>query len=313
MERLLITGGLGHIGSKLIHSIGPGQFDEILIVDNLSTMRYSSFFNLPQGVNFKLYDEDILEIDFYKLLESIDVVIHLAAITDATNSFHKKDQIKLVNYLGTKRLAEACIAKNVKLIFPSTTSVYGQQSEIVDEKCDGSNLNPQSPYAYYKLKSEKLLINMGDSHNLKFIICRFGTIFGQSIGMRFHTAVNKFCWQAAMGHPLTVWETAFNQKRPYLGVNDAINAIKFIINQDLFDNQIYNVVSSNHTVREIVELIKEIIPDLKINFINTEIMNQLSYEVDSNKIRACGFIARDDIDIGIKETINQLLNRSAPQ
>ena len=106
---------------------------------------------------------------------------------------------------------------------------------------------------------------------------------------------------------------ALYQKRPYLGVNDAVNAIKFIINQNLFDNQIYNVVSSNHTVREIVELIKKIIPDLDINFINTEIMNQLSYEVDSNKIRACGFIARDDIDIGIKETINQLLNRSPSQ
>ena len=53
-------------------------------------MRYSSFFNLPEGVNYKLYDEDILEFDFYKLLESIDVVIHLAAITDATNSFHIK-------------------------------------------------------------------------------------------------------------------------------------------------------------------------------------------------------------------------------
>ncbi len=310
MERLLITGGLGHIGSKLIHSIEPGQFVEIKIVDNLSTMRYSSFFNLPEGVNYKLYDEDILEFDFYKLLESIDVVIHLAAITDATNSFHIKDQIKSVNYLGTKRLAEACIAQNVKLIFPSTTSVYGQQSEMVDEECNGRNLHPQSPYAYYKLKSEEMLLNMGDSQNLKFIICRFGTIFGQSIGMRFHTAVNKFCWQAAMGKPLTVWETAFNQKRPYLGVNDAVNAIKFIIDQNLFDNQIYNVVSSNHTVREIVELIKKIIPDLNINFINTEIMNQLSYEVDSNKIRACGFIARDDIDIGIKETINQLLNRS---
>ena len=143
MERLLITGGLGHIGSKLIHSIKPGQFDEVIIVDNLSTMRYSSFFNLPEGVNYKLYDEDILEFDFYKLLESIDVVIHLAAITDATNSFHIKDQIKSVNYLGTKRLAEACIAQNVKLIFPSTTSVYGQQSEKVDEDCNQKNLNPQ--------------------------------------------------------------------------------------------------------------------------------------------------------------------------
>ena len=135
MERLLITGGLGHIGSKLIHNIAPGEFDEVIIVDNLSTMRYSSLFNLPNGINYKFFDEDILKIDFNKLLKSIDVVIHLASITDATNSFHLKEQIKTVNYLGTKKIAEACIAQNVKLIFPSTTSVYGQQSEIVHENC----------------------------------------------------------------------------------------------------------------------------------------------------------------------------------
>ena len=236
MERLLITGGLGHIGSKLIHNIVPGEFDEVIIVDNLSTMRYSSLFNLPNGINYKFFDEDILKIDFNKLLKSIDVVIHLAAITDATNSFHLKEQIKTVNYLGTKKIAEACIAQNVKLIFPSTTSVYGQQSEIVDENCKHKDLNPQSPYAYYKLKSEKMLMNMGSNYNLNFIICRFGTIFGKSIGMRFHTAVNKFCWQAAMGIPLTVWETAINQKRPYLGVTDAIGAIKFIIENNFFNN-----------------------------------------------------------------------------
>ena len=72
----------------------------------------------------------------------------------------------------------------------------------------------------------------------------------------------------------------------------------------------FSKLITDHTVRDIVEFIKKIIPELKINFINTEIMNQLSYEVDSNKIRACGFIARDNIDIGIKETIDLLSNRN---
>ena len=53
---------------------------------------------------------------------------------------------------------------------------------------------------------------------LKGVSCRFGTIFGASPGMRFHTAVNKFCWQAVMGQPITVWSTAYDQKRPYLEV-----------------------------------------------------------------------------------------------
>ena len=61
MKRILITGALGHIGSKLIHNIKPGEFEEVHMIDNLSTQRYASLFNLPKGVNFKFIEGDILE------------------------------------------------------------------------------------------------------------------------------------------------------------------------------------------------------------------------------------------------------------
>ncbi len=227
--RILITGALGHIGSKLIHNIESGEFEDVLLIDNMLTQRYASLFNLPNGVNFKFYEEDILKADLDVLLVGVDWVIHLAAITDAAGSFNQRDEIEKVNYDGTKRVAEACIETGTKLLFPSTTSVYGSQSEQVDETCPIEELQPQSPYAEYKLKSEQMLKEMSDKQGLKFIICRFGTIFGTSIGMRFHTAVNKFCWHAVMGQPLTVWKTAMDQKRPYLGVKDAVRSINFII------------------------------------------------------------------------------------
>ena len=61
--KILITGALGHIGSKLIHSLKPGEYAEVIMIDNLSTQRYASLFNLPEGVNFKFYEEDILKAD----------------------------------------------------------------------------------------------------------------------------------------------------------------------------------------------------------------------------------------------------------
>ena len=153
-----------------------------------------------------------------------------------------------------------------------------------------------------------MLEQMGKNQGLQFITCRFGTIFGTSIGMRFHTAVNKFCWQAVMGQPLTVWKTAMDQKRPYLGVKDAVNAIKFIIEQELFDGGIYNIISSNNTVRDIVDLIREPIPELYVELVESEIMNQLSYEVLSEKVGNIGFVTNDSIDLGIKDTISILSN-----
>ena len=75
--------------------------------------------------------------------------------------------------------------------------------------------------------------------------------------MRFHTAVNKFCWQASFNQEITVWETAFDQVRPYLGINDAARAISFLLKTDCFNSQTYNVVSENLTVRQILEYIKK--------------------------------------------------------
>ena len=91
--KILITGALGHIGSGLIHSICPGQFDEVRLIDNLSTQRYASLFNLPKNINFNFIEGDILTLDLDKLFKGIDVVIHLAAITDATTSFDKKELV----------------------------------------------------------------------------------------------------------------------------------------------------------------------------------------------------------------------------
>jgi len=303
--RILITGALGHIGSKLIHNIESGEFVDVLLIDNMLTQRYASLFNLPNGVNYKFYEEDILKADLDVLLDGVDCVIHLAAITDAASSFNRRDEIEKVNYDGTKRVAEACIETGTKLLFPSTTSVYGSQSEQVDETCPIEELQPQSPYAEYKLKSEQMLQEMGKNYGLKFVTCRFGTIFGTSIGMRFHTAVNKFCWQAVMGQSLTVWKTAMDQKRPYLGVDDAVESIKFIIEKNIFNSEIYNIVSSNNTVSEIVDTIRKLVPNLKVELVNSEIMNQLSYNVISDKIKKRGFTTSNDIHTHIKSTIEQ--------
>ena len=307
MKRILITGSLGHIGSKFIHSIDANIFDEVRMIDNMSTQRFASLYHLPKNVNFKFIEGDILKVDLVKLTKNIDVVIHLAAITDAQSSFLNRQEVEHVNFEGTRRVAEACIETSSSLLFPSTTSVYGTQSKVVDENCPTDELKPQSPYAESKLKSEQMLFKMGSEQKLNFIICRFGTIFGTSIGMRFHTAVNKFCWQAVMGVPLTVWKTAIDQKRPYLGVNDAVNAIYHIIQNQLFDNNIYNIVSANYTVRDIINYMKKIRPSLNIEFVDTEIMNQLSYEVISDRISKCNFSFNDNLFDEISTTL-KLIN-----
>ena len=78
------------------------------------------------------------------------------------------------------------------MIHLSSTSVYGTQKKMVDEDCPEEDLKPQSPYAATKLKEERLISKLVKEKSLKAVTFRFGTIFGVSPGMRFHTAVNKF-------------------------------------------------------------------------------------------------------------------------
>jgi UDP-glucose 4-epimerase len=310
--KIAITGALGHIGSRFIHSLAPGQFDEVRLIDNMATQRYPSLFNLPAGVRYRFVEADIMTADLKQLLTGVDAVIHLAAITNAAGSFENQDQVERVNYDGTELVARACLQTGTRLVFLSTTSVYGTAAEIVDENCSEDELKPQSPYAQSKIKSEKLLAKLAQESSLRFVACRFGTIYGTSIGMRFHTAVNKFVWQACMGEPITVWRTALNQKRPYLELGDAVRALHFIIERDLFDGQVYNVLTDNCTVGQIVDLIKRHVPDLSVKLVDAAIMNQLSYEVACEKFRATGFEFRGSLASEIERSIALIRNARAP-
>jgi UDP-glucose 4-epimerase len=308
--KIIVTGALGHIGSRLIREL-PTMFPEaeIVLIDNLSTQRYCSLFNLPASGQYYFLEADVLTADLTSIFDGATVVVHLAAITDATNSFKIKETVERVNFTGTERVVQACRKVDCALIFPSTTSVYGSQADEVDEDCSISDLKPQSPYAEAKLRAERLLENLGEERGLNFVTCRFGTIFGTSVGMRFHTAINKFCWQAVMGQPLTVWKTALHQHRPYLDLSDAVESIKFIIQKKLYDGRVYNIVTTNTSIGRIVDIISTYVPNISIEYVDTQIMNQLSYNVSNDRFSDLGFEFKGDLEQGIGRTID-LLKRS---
>lgn len=310
--RIVVTGALGHIGSRFVHSLRPGDYERVLMVDNLSTQRFCSLFNLPPNVPFRFIQDDICTANLEQYFDGSDAVIHLAAITDAPASFERKEEVERVNLEGTRRTAQACVACGCKLVFLSTTSVYGTQGSIVDENCPITDLKPQSPYAESKLRAERMLELMGRKDGLRFITCRFGTVFGPSIGMRFHTAINKFVWQACAGQPLTVWRTALDQSRPYLDVEDAIQALDFIVKKGIFDNTVYNVLTANATVREIVDIIRSCVTDVQVEYVDSRIMNQLSYQVANKRFQSLGFRFQGSLEEGISRAIRLIRNIRVP-
>jgi UDP-glucose 4-epimerase len=304
MKKIIITGGLGHIGSYLIENFLKKENDlHLVIIDNLQSQRFSSLFDLKLKNNkVSFYDLNVAKQSISNVVKKANILIHLAAITDAENSVGKEKFYTKNNLNCTKEVIKFCKKYNVPLIFPSSTSVYGKMkhNEILFED-NQKILYPQSPYARIKLKEEKLIKKNFD--DIRSIIIRLGTIVGKSKGMRFHTAVNKFCYQACMNKEITVWKSAYNQVRPYATLNDFYRIIEFFIkNEKFINNQTYNLVTKNLTVKQIIDIIK-IKKKINLIFVNSKIMNQLSYKVSNKKISNLGFRPINNIKSEIFETL----------
>ena len=221
-------------------------------------------------------------------------------MTNAEKSFGKEKEMYKNNLDCMNNVVNFCKKNKVKLIHLSSTSVYGKQSDLVDEKCEKKYLKPQSPYAKIKLIEENILKK---TKKIRFSTFRFGTIAGYSKGIRFHTAVNKFCLNAALNQDISVYKTALNQYRPYLSLRDAFKVFKFCIEKNFFRNDIFNILSGNFTVNQILAKIKNKKKTIKVKLVNSEIMNQLSYHVDDSKIRKYGLRLNSDLQKDINETL----------
>ena len=298
---LLVTGGMGHIGSKLINKLSSlDKVKKITIIDNFSSERYISFINLKNRKKIIFFDEDLVHFNLNKIKTKIDCVIHLASTTNAEKSFSNKKSVLDNNVECTKKIL-ALSKKNTKIIFASSTSVYGSQYKIINSKNNQLNISPQSPYAESKILCENIIKKKSEN----YCIMRFGTIFGMSDGMRFHTAINKFCYQAAMDQKITIWKKFYKKKRPYLDLDDCVRSIIFSIFNKKIKNETLDVVTIN---LKVIDIIKEIEKLKKINksFVNTKILNQLSYEVHSDRLISLKFKFNGNLFSSIKKTINKL-------
>ena len=299
--KLIITGSCGHIGSYLAERMYLiPKIKKTILIDSLESNRHCSLFNISNKNNLSFFQIDLSKKKSLDKFKDADYLIHLASMTNAEKSFGKEKEMYKNNLDCMNNTVDFCKKNKVKLIHLSSTSVYGKQAELVDETCEKKYLKPQSPYAKIKLIEENILKK---TKKIRFSTFRFGTIAGYSKGIRFHTAVNKFCLNAALNQDITVYKTALNQYRPYLSLRDAFKVFKFCIEKNFFRNDIFNILSGNFTVNQILTKIKNKKKTIKVKLVNSEIMNQLSYHVDDSKIRKYGLRLNSDLQKDINETL----------
>ncbi|WP_049982657.1 NAD(P)-dependent oxidoreductase [Halorubrum sp. BV1] len=298
---ILVTGGLGYIGSRLIREIPDHPAysgEDIRILDNFRQPRFHSLWNLPSYADYDMVRGDIRDADDRrKALEGVDTVFHLAAITNASETFDIPEETWEVNHEAAvalfKDAQEAGVEEFVNAV---TCSVYGRTHEEITEAFD---CDPESPYGEAKLAAEQEMFELYDG-DMGLTGLRLGTVYGWATGMRFDTVVDKFALLATMDEPLTVYEGAEDQQRPYLHVQDAVRSMLFA-GMELGDGEAYNVVGQNGRLQDVVDAIERHFPGVQIGYTEAEQLNQLSYIVSDDKIREEGFETAYTLDQGVEE------------
>lgn len=307
--KIIITGGLGHIGSSLLRRL-PDLLDitEIVIIDSLRTQRYSSLFALPLKTKYTFMQNDIrtLKLSTTDKFLGAHALIHLAASNDISAGEQKYSDMESNNLIATHAAISLCEKFDIPLIFPSSTSVYTSTGmNILETEPLGVNAN-----VYARCKTvEEQAVNNFFARGGKGVLFRLGTIHGISEGMRFHTAINKFCYQLAIGEPISIWRSALNQKRPYLGLIDFVHAIRLLLSNKSFDNETYNLVTKNYTIAEILEIFESVTDSTMDYIIEDNLrMNDLDLQVSNEKSIRAGFTYRASVENDIYETLKLLGN-----
>ncbi len=180
MKKILITGGAGYIGSHITELLIKKKY-EIFIIDNLST-GFKRLIN-KKAKFFKIDLKEKKKIRNLILKNSIDSIIHLAALLDVNESQKKPNKYFQNNVIGTKNILKASLNSNVKnFIFSSTAAVYKDGIFKVSEK---SSTKPKSIYGKGKLRAEKLIKSNFQNTKINYAILRYFNICGSSKSNKF--------------------------------------------------------------------------------------------------------------------------------
>ena len=287
MKKIVITGGLGYIGTELckIYS-GYSWNDEITVIDNRFV---SERVNQLRNWNMNFVQGDILDKEIIKkYCKDADIVHHLAGITDvprvkSESSSEKDDLINKVAEEGTQNILDV-ISENCKIIMPSSHVVYEGLESIKKDINENEKTCPVLSYGKSKAINEEQLKKSGKN----YIILRLGSVYGYSTDTaRIDIMANFFAKTASQNGTLRLFAGG-KQIKSLVPLIDVARCFKFMEEKEDIQKQLFNLTKDTVTVKQVAEICKKYNPKINLRETNDEIPN-LGFSLSNKKILKTGF------------------------
>lgn len=312
-KKVIITGAAGFIGSwicDLLISLGAN----LIAVDDLSTGRMKNIDHLSNQPNF---DFEKCNVSKFQNKEKIDVILHLAGHASPEEyQIHPIETLK-TSAIGTINIAELARKNDAKLLFASTSEVYGDAEVIPTPESYWGKVNPIGPRSSYdegKRFAEALLIAYHKQYGLDVKIPRIFNTYGPRLRQDgiYGRAMSRFVMQALADEPITIYGDG-KQTRSFCYITDTITGLILLINSDTSKGEVTNVGNTQEiTILDLAEKIKAI----------TKCKSPLIFQPlpkddprrrcpDTNKItRQTGWKSEISLDDGLSRTIDWFLQKN---
>ena len=309
--KLLVTGGLGFIGSNFI--LNTLKNDEKISITNIDAellgSNHNNLLELKNSSNYHFVKGNITNRNLMeKLIESSDIVVNFAAESFVDRSILDANQFLVSNIRGTYTILEILRKQKKRFIQISTDEVYGSLEN--DSAIEEYRFNPSNPYAATKASAELLVNSFVKTYDLDCVITRCTNNYGPR--QFYEKLIPKSIFLANQDKKIPIYGKGKNI-RDWIFVDDHCDAVyNVLMNGE--SGQSYNISANNEI--DNISLVKKILEIMDkssdlINFVEDRPGHDLRYSLDSTKIRnSLGWNNKTNFDDAIRKTIDWVLNQS---
>ena len=302
-KKIIITGGLGYIGTELckLYS-GVSRYHSIIVFDNRFI---SERVNQIRKWNMEFIQGDILDKKLIKeLFKNAHVVHHLAGITNVPRTVNETNEesdkkIKVVGQEGTQNILDS-ISDHCKIIFPSTHVVYEGIDKVKTNLSENEELKPVLSYSSSKAFNEEQLKKSGKN----YVILRLGSVYGYSgDSTRMDIMPNLFSKIASQNGVIKLFSGG-RQIKSLVPLIDVARCFKFMEEKNEIKFQLFNLVKDTISVKDVAEICKKNNPKTILKETNDEIPN-LGFSLSNKKLLSTGFKFLYNLENNISEMIQK--------